>query len=117
MSLINVGGSTIVNSPSTKFLGVIVDDKLTWKDHTNHLYCKLIANKDFLMNAKHLLPESCPRRIYFAHVYSHLSSGISVWGMMSQRLLQNSLCRLQKECVKLQVNKWDQLNQHSNILI
>ena len=96
-----VGESTIINSPSTKFLGVIVDDHLTWKDHINQLYCKLTANKWLLMNAKNLLPESCLLKIYYAHVYNHLTYGISVWGKMSQKSSQNSLYRLQKECVSI----------------
>ena len=55
---IKVGGTFIHNTPSTKFLGVVIDDCLTWKDHVNNLYCKISANRHLLMNTKNLLPES-----------------------------------------------------------
>ena len=116
---IKVGESTIINSPSTKFLGVIVDDHLTCKDHINQLYCKLTANKQLLMNAKNILPESCLLKIYYAHVYSHLTYGISIWGKMSQKSLQNSLYRLQKECVSIickQKGPIDEVFKHLKII-
>ena len=56
---INVGNTTICNTHCTKHLGVLIDDKLTWKEHTNQLYCKLLTNKCLLLNAKHLLPDFC----------------------------------------------------------
>ena len=67
--IINVGNTTISNTHCTSYLGVLIDDKLTWKEHTNQLYCKLLTNKHLLLNAKNLLPEFCLRKIYFAHIY------------------------------------------------
>ena len=96
---INVGDTTISNTHCTRFLGVIVDDKLTWKEHTNHLYCKLLTNKHLLLNAKHLLPDVCLQKLYFAHLYSHMTYGISIWGTMSLKSSQNSLYKLQQECM------------------
>ena len=96
---INVGDTTISNTHCTRFLGVIIDDKLTWKEHTNHLYCKLLTNKCLLLNAKHLLPDFCLQKIYFAHLYSHMTYGISVWGTMNLKSSQNSLYKLQQECM------------------
>ena len=94
-----MGDTTISNTHCTRFLGVIVDDKLTWKEHTNHLYCKLLTNKCLLLNAKHLLSDFCLRKIYFALLYSHTTYGISVWGTMSLKSSQNSFYKLQQECM------------------
>ena len=33
---------------STKYLGVVIDDRLTWKEHINDIYCKAIKSKAFL---------------------------------------------------------------------
>ena len=49
---INVGNTVICNTHCTRYLGVLIDDKLTWKEHTNQLYCKLLTNKRLLSNAK-----------------------------------------------------------------
>ena len=56
---INVGNTTISNIHCTRYLGVLIGGKLTWKEHTNQLYCKLLTNKHLLLNAKHLLPYFC----------------------------------------------------------
>ena len=96
---IHVGNTFISNSHCTRYLGVHVDDKLTWKEHTNQLYCKLLTNKRLLLNAKHLLPDFCLRKIYFAHMYSHMTYCMSVWGTLSSKSSQSSLYKLQQQCV------------------
>ena len=103
---IKVGGTLFHNTPSIKFLGVVTDDHCTWKDHVNNLHCKMSANRQLLMNVKNLLPESCLLKIYYTHVYSHMIHGISVWGEMCPKSLQNILYRLQKECIQV-INKRD----------
>ena len=96
---INMGNTAISNTHCTRYLGVLIDDKLTWKEHTNQLYCKLLTNKCLLLNAKHLLPNFCLRKIYFAHIYSHMTYGLSVWGTLGFKSLQTSLYKLQQECM------------------
>ena len=40
-------------------------------------------------------------KIYFAHIYTHLTYSLVVWGSMIPKSSFNSLYRLQKECIKL----------------
>ena len=96
-----MGETTLVNTKSTKFLGVTIDDCLTWKEHVGNVYNKIQTNKRLLINARNLLPSDALRKICFAHVYSHLMYSIVVWGLMIPKSSHNSLYRLQKECVKL----------------
>ena len=77
----------------------MIDDKLTWNALLNKVYNKLLANKRLLINSKNLLPEFCLRKIYFAHIYSHLTYGISVWGTMCSKSYQKILYQLQQRCV------------------
>ena len=51
---IKVGDTEIKNIHYTKFLGVMVDECLDWKEHCN-TNSKLLANKRLLMNAHNLL--------------------------------------------------------------
>ena len=46
-----------------------------------------------------MLPDFCLRKIYFAHLYSHMTYGMSVWGTMSLKSSQTSLYKLQQECM------------------
>ena len=78
-----------------------MDECLTWNEHVGNLHSKIWANKMLLVNAKHLLPTDALRKIYFAHIYTHLTYSLVVWDLMIPKSSYNSLYRLQKECIKL----------------
>ena len=88
----------------TKFLGVYLDDKLKWEYHTNQVYNKIQANKQFLNISKNFLDVQMMIKIYYAHIYSHLRYGLVVWGSMMTKTSKNELEKLQKACIRL-VNK------------
>ena len=64
---------------STRFLGVTIDNKLTWTIHTDNLIKKLNANKILLSKAKYLMNPESKRLIYFTHIHSHLIYANTVW--------------------------------------
>ena len=45
---VEVGGVLIPRVTNTKFLGVNVDNKLTWNTYVESVYTKLIANRHLL---------------------------------------------------------------------
>ena len=79
---IKIQDQVLKNSKTTKFLGITIDENLTWKDHINGFYNKLGTNKHLLMNAQNLMPGKILEQIYYAHVYSHLTYGLAIWGSM-----------------------------------
>ena len=64
---------------STRFLGVTIDNKLTWTTHVDNLITKLRANKILLSKSKYLMNQEAKRLIYFAHIHSHLMYANTVW--------------------------------------
>ena len=78
---------------STKFLGVWLDSNLDWNKHYSHICSKLKQNTGFMRRCKNLLTTSTLRSIYFAHVYSHLSYSVLVWG---STIRQGAISELQK---------------------
>ena len=48
---VKIGDVELNNSNSTKFLGMMVDECLTWNTHVRNLYSKIWANKMLLVNA------------------------------------------------------------------
>ena len=42
--------------------------------------------------------------IYYAHIYSHISYAIPIWGSMLSHTMTEKLFKLQKECVRLITN-------------
>ena len=96
---IKIGQADVINQTHTKFLGVIIDDHLAWREHCNTLYNKLLVNKWLLQNAQNLLPMSSLLSVYYAHIYSHIMYGLSVWGTMISKTQQKRLYKLQSACI------------------
>ena len=80
---IQIDGQVIPCINETKFLGVYIDNKLSWNTHTAMLYNKIQANKHLLWMATNFLDSDSLQVLYYTHIYSHLSYGISSWGSMA----------------------------------
>ena len=81
---------------SIKFLGIHVDNKLTWKDHVN-VICKTISRNIGVINRlKYVLPSSTLLMLYSSLILPYLNYGILVWGNTHQFLLEKNLL-LQKK--------------------
>ena len=99
---IKIGDVELTNSKCTKFLGVTLDEDLSWNDHVGNIINKLNSNKMLLVTTKNM---------YFAHVYPYLTYSLVVWGSMASKSLCNNLYRLQKSCLKLIAKE----NRNSNV--
>jgi hypothetical protein len=60
----------ITNATEIKFLGLIIDDTLSWKQHIEQVVNKMCTACYALRNIKHIVPLDMLRVIYFAHVQS-----------------------------------------------
>ena len=72
---VKIGGYEISSVESTRFLGVTLDNTLSWMPHIAALISKLNANKHLLKMSKNVLPTECLRLIYYSHFHSHLHYG------------------------------------------
>ena len=80
---ISIDGEAIPFVDHTKFLGVWIDNKLNWKEHTERLLIKLKQNSHLLYQSKNFLTPHAKKIIYYAQIYSHLMYGLSIWGNMT----------------------------------
>ena len=87
----------------TKFLGLWIDDKLTWHVHMEKLLLKLKSRLGMLYKSKNLLTMSSKRILYFGQIYSNLCYGIGIWGPMVGVSHINKLIKIQNRCVS-QIN-------------
>lgn len=53
-----------------------------------------------LSNAKQILPTHHMIKLYFAHIYSHMTYGISVWGPHLNNTQINKICSEQKKALR-----------------
>ena len=85
---LKLDGKTIFESPKIKYLGLIMDSRLTWKYHINELRKKLSKSIGIIYKMKNLAPLRVLNSLYYALFHSHLNYGICVWGNASEKLLQ-----------------------------
>ena len=79
-SAIRFGSKIIKQVKETKFLGVIIDEKLNWKSHVKYLGRKLASTIGSLWDMRNIINSNLRISVYNALVNSHLSYAISVWG-------------------------------------
>jgi len=86
------------NEKSFKFLGIHIDESLSWKHHINKV-TKKISSANYIINkVKNILPKSSLRNLYSSLIHSHINYGLPIWG--SARNL-NSVFKLQKRSIRI----------------
>lgn len=85
---------------SFKYLGVLFDNHLHWKDHVNNVCKKLAFGCYTLIKAKQYFPSSVLRSLYFSFCHSHISYCIESWGLTYVTYL-SPLLRLQKRALRI----------------
>ena len=82
-----------------KFVGHVLDDKLSWDGHVDHI-CKKLASSNFAINSsKHFLPLKIRLSVYYSFFDSHLNYGILLWGSAKAKSLKK-IENLQKRCIR-----------------
>uniref|UniRef100_A0A672FS48 Reverse transcriptase domain-containing protein n=1 Tax=Salarias fasciatus TaxID=181472 RepID=A0A672FS48_SALFA len=97
-----------------KFLGVILDHKLCWKNHTTYISSKLARNVGIMGRVKHMLNERALLLLYCSLVLPYLMYCVAVWGNTYKSTLQK-ICTLQKKKAIRIVHKVS-YNDHTNQL-
>ena len=95
-----INSKIIKRVSQTKFLGVIIDDKLTWKPHISSLNKKLSSICGRIYRIIKCLPESLYKQIYHSLFESHIGYAISVWGGIPNNQLK-PLFITQKKCIRI----------------
>ena len=84
----------------TKFLGVHIDSKLTWKEHILHTCKKVSKSIAILAKARKKLPQNCLFKLYYAVTYPYFIYCNHVWGNAFKETLK-PLFRLQKRIIRV----------------
>ena len=75
-----IQNESIIPKTNCKFLGVILDNKLTFKSHIDSILSKVSRHSGILYKIKNNLPVTTRVNYYFAFIYPYLSYNIIVWG-------------------------------------
>ena len=77
---LKIANNSIERTTSIKFLGVMIDENITWEDHMHTIEKKLAKNLGLLYQAKHILDNESLKTIYFSYIHSYLIYANISWG-------------------------------------
>lgn len=83
-----------------KFLGIIVDEHLTWKDHIDYVTLKIIRICGILRRIHFFLNKSTLKLLYYSLIYPCLHYGNIVWANNYPTQLEK-LFKLQKKILRI----------------
>ena len=84
---------------NTKFLGVIIDNKLNWDAHILYIKSKISKSIGILLKIRKILQNNTMRNMYFTFIYPYLIYCIEVWGNAHQTHL-DPLIKIQKKSIR-----------------
>ena len=77
---LKLGSRQIDRVTHTKFLGLVLDDNLSWSFHINSISRKIAKSIGILYRARHYLNLDSLKNLYYSFIYSHISYGTLIWG-------------------------------------
>ena len=99
---------------NNEFLGLHLDEHLTWTKHTAAITSKISKSLFAINRVKYVLPHYALKTLYFSLVQSHLQYGIQAWGNASTI---SKITVLQKRAIRIinQINYRAILTHFSNV--
>ena len=112
---VSSNNSEIKRNECIKYFGILIDDKLRWKNHINYTCSKIFkgAAELQLQSLKNILPPNFFIDVYYSLIYCHLCCCITSWGCASKTRLM-PLTKLQKRADRIITNK--RYRDHNNPL-
>ena len=101
---LKIADHTLMKVEKVKFLGVIIDEELSWEYQVDHLREKRNSCINIIKRIMKFIPKSEYHKLYDSLFKSHLSYCISSWGGISSNKL-SPIFLLQKRCVRLLFGK------------
>ena len=77
---LKINDEEIVEKIYAKYLGVLIDNKLTWEHQINHINKKLTIGNALLAKLRHFVPTNILKNLYNAFIQPHIDYGTISWG-------------------------------------
>ena len=95
---------TLEQVKSIRFLGVIINDKLTWELHKKHIHNKISKTLGILYKCKYAMKEVDVIKMYKAFIQPYFLYAIEVWGHSVNSENDYILIRLQAKALRIIFN-------------
>ena len=85
--VLNMGGHVISRTKNYRYLGMILDEKLSWADHIHEICSKLSQVAGVIFKTRRLLSKEAMKLLYHGLVGSKLRYGLICWATAPRYLL------------------------------
>ena len=92
-----INHTSIEEKRVTKYLGVLIDNQLTWKQHIEHVKLKIARGIGILSKIRSYINKKCLTKLFFAFVQSHIDYNILNWSCTRPTFLVPIEMQLKKE--------------------
>ena len=96
---IKIDGHKIPIVDNVKYLGMYLDEFLSWEYNVNQLSIKLSRANGILSKLRHYVPLNSLVQVYYAIFHSYLIYGCAIWGQATDNLM-DTIRVLQKKCLR-----------------
>lgn len=95
--VVNLNNESLTSTDCTKFLGIMIDSQLNWKDHIEYLAPKISSFIYALRTISRSVSEEAAMTSYYAYIKSRITYGVVFWGNSVEA---DRIFRLQKACLR-----------------
>ena len=94
---------TLEKNNYIKYLGVLIDDTISWKYHISYICSRISRNTRIFLKLRYYLPLKQLRQLYYNLIYPYLSYAVLAWGnacalhlkkSKSSKIILSALCSL-----------------------
>ena len=96
---VNFGSNRLFQVHSTKFLGIYIDEHLSFRYHVDHVMNKISKSIGLLYKLNHFLPRNILLSIYNTLLLPYFNYGIILWHN-SPNYVKNRLITAQKKAIR-----------------
>ena len=104
-----------ISGNSIKYLGVVIDKELSWKQHAEHITSKLSIALGIFHKLKYYVSQSTLIQVYYGLVYPYLHYAITTWSCTAKKYL-HTIQVLQNKIVKIITNKVPAANKALQVI-
>ena len=111
LNTVMIDSQPLSRQSNTKFLGVLIDEKLNWKDHVLLTQNKLNKQCGILYHTRGLLSREARQQVYMSLIYPYLTYCNTVWGSACQTTIA-PITTAQKRVIRTisELRKFDHTN-------
>ncbi len=84
---LSIGEERLKRENLVKFLGVIIDEKLTWRDHVDQVISKVSKSLALMRGMKNVLNQEDLKTMNYSFIYPHFTYAVEVLGHANKGIL------------------------------